>query len=85
MCMTSARTIELEETESLWNRLWRTRTSLWLSLSCTAFPIAVQTLRDIGGGLVYLVPGFSLGRKEIRPVYMEHEEKIRCCEEKLTD
>lgn len=32
VCMTSARTTELEETETPWNRLWRNRTSLWLSL-----------------------------------------------------
>lgn len=85
VCMTSSRTTELKETETPWNRLWRSRTSVWLSLSCTALLIAMQMLQDIGGGLVCLVPALSLGRKEITPVYMEHEERIGCCEEKLTD
>lgn len=46
--------------------------------------VPVQMLQDIGGGLACLVPTLSLGRKEIRPVYMEQEERIGGCEEKLT-
>lgn len=58
---------------------------MWLSLGCTALLIAVQMLRDIGGGLVCLVSALSWGRKEIRHVCMEQEERIGCCEEKPTD
>lgn len=82
--MTSARTSELKETET-------PGTDYGEQDICVAVPwlhcsfIAVQMPQDTGGGLASLVPTLSLGRKEIGPVYMEQEERIGGCEEKITD